>query len=95
MRECKFFPTVAEIWDHVPPAQVKAAETIAEMKALQGRAKKGEKFFGMSELQEAMRKMKTVEKRAMPSVRTIFPDIDPDRNAETLERQKRELLEGK
>jgi hypothetical protein len=33
--------------------------------------------------------------KPMPSVKTVWADIDPDRNKTELERQRAELLKGK
>lgn len=69
----------------------------AEMKQLEQRRRDHpEEFFGLADvLKAAAEKGITAEPKSMPSVRTVWPDFDPDRNAATLERQKRELLEGK
>jgi hypothetical protein len=58
------------------------------------RAAHPEEFIGMKELAEIANKLQVGVKR-MPNVRTVWPDIDPDRNAETLRQQAETLLKGK
>lgn len=50
-----------------------------------------EEFFGLADvLRAAAEKGIAVEPKTMPSVRTVWPDFDPDRNAGNLERLKAE-----
>lgn len=59
----------------------------------QRRAKHPEEFIGMKELQEIAQTLQRADK-PMPNVKTVWPDIDPNKNAEKL-RQQAEMLKGK
>jgi hypothetical protein len=53
-----------------------------------------EEFFGLADvLQAANIASADQAAKPMPAVRTIFPDIDPNKNAEKL-RQQAEMLKG-
>lgn len=90
MRESKFFPTVAELWDHIPPAEPRQDETLSELRELEKQKAAGVKFFSLADV------LKTAPEKAvvkpMPTVKTIWPDIDPNKNAEKLRQQAEELM---
>lgn len=66
--------------------------TLKEMRELQERADKGEKFYGLADLAKETVNLGSVKQ--MPTAKEIFPDIDPDRNKAKLEKQREELLKG-
>jgi hypothetical protein len=70
----------------------KGTETLRELKELEKRKADGERFYGLADLAKEPLMQKAA--RPMPTVRTVWPDIDPDRNAEKL-RQQAEMLKGK
>lgn len=56
------------------------------------RAEHPEEFFGLADVLKAANVTKADQiAQPMPQVRTIWPDIDPDRNKATLDKQKQEL----
>lgn len=99
MRECKFFPTVAELWEHIPPLPPASDGTLAEMAELKKREAAGERFYGEADLAKAVRDVlekRTMDKpKTMPNVKTVWPDFDPNKNKATLDAQAAELLKGK
>jgi hypothetical protein len=92
MRESKFFPTVAELWDRIPPAEPRPDETLSELRDLEKQKAAGVKFFSLSDVLKTAPD-KTAAK-PMSAVKTVWPDIDPGKNAEKL-RQQAEMLKGK
>lgn len=70
----------------------KGQETLRELKDLEARRDAGKKFYGLADL--AKEPLMQKAEKPMPKVRTVWPDIDPEKNVETL-RQQAEMLKGK
>ncbi len=70
----------------------KGAEVLEEMRELEKQKAAGVRFYGLADLAKEPLMAKAV--KPMPTVRTVWPDIDPDRNAAKL-RQQAEMLKGK
>lgn len=68
-------------------------EVLKEMRELEKRRDAGEKFYGLSDLAKELPSLGQV--KAMPEPKTKeCPDLDLDKNAEKLQRQKEQLLNG-
>lgn len=92
IRESKFFPTIAEIREKIKFVP-KPNDTLDELQELKEREASGEKFYGWADVLNAAKdKGINPDLKPMPNVRTVFPDIDPDKNREKLEKQRKELL---
>lgn len=70
----------------------KGAEVLEEMRDLERRKKAGEKFYGLADL--AKEPLMAKAAKPMPTVRTVWPDIDPEKNAEKLRQQAEKLKAG-
>ena len=94
--KCDFPPQPGDILGGVPEIPPPGNETLGEMRTLKARADNGEKFFGMADLAADVLKQVGAAgvTKAMPNVWTVWPDIDPEKNAETLRKQA-EMLKGK
>lgn len=65
---------------------------LAELRELEKRRDGGEKFYGLVDLAKEAVNLTTIEK-PMPTVKTVWPDIDPNKNAAKLKQQAAELME--
>lgn len=70
----------------------KGAETLRELRDLEARKNAGEKFYGLADL--AKEPLISKAAKPMPTVQTEWPEIDLDKNAETL-RQQAEIVKQK
>lgn len=61
----------------------------AEMRDLERRRRAGEHFYGLADVLKSVKPVEVL--KPMPNIRTLWPDIDPDRNRAKLEQQKRDL----
>lgn len=96
-QKCDWPPQPGDIFGGVPEMPQPGNETLDEMRKLKAQEAKGEKFYGKADLAAEFLKAveKTAEKKAMPNVKTVWPDIDPDKNKAKLDAQAAELLKGK
>ncbi|HEX3156775.1 MAG TPA: hypothetical protein VHV32_19255 [Candidatus Angelobacter sp.] len=95
-QKCDWPPQPGDIFGGVPEMPQPGNATLDEMRNLKAREAGGEKFYGKADL--AADFLKQVEnaapKKSMPNVRTVFPDIDPNKNAEKLRQQAETLLKS-
>lgn len=70
----------------------KGEETLRELRDLEKRKEAGEKFYGLADL--ANEPLMAKASKPMPTVRTVWPDIDPNKNADKLRQQAETLLKS-
>lgn len=98
IRESKFFPSIAEIRDLLPNPPAPPNETLNEMRELEARQAKGEKFYGKADLLRAFEELEKKRREPvakMPNVRTVFTETDPGKENEweALKRKAKEVAD--